>query len=441
MDIESSYQLGVRLKEQGDLGAAERCFRSIVEYAPDLPDPRHSLGVVLQLQERLAEAIEQYRAAIALDPCFVKAHYNLATALWRSGSCREAIAFTRRTLILDPSHGEAHWLLGMLLLLTGDFRQGWEEYDWRWKVERFNTRKQDFGLPQWDGSPLAGRTLLVSMEQGRGDMIQFIRYAPLVAAAGGRVVVCAVRELVPLLAAMDGVSQAVDREGPLPAFDVHIPVLDLPRVFGTTVETIPSQVPYLRPDPVKVARWRGLLPAHGQLRIGLVWAGQEKPDPFRSIPLRAHIPLLSHPQVEVYSLQIGRGVEEMAGLPAECTIIDRTDRIADFADTAALIANLDLVISIDTAVAHLAGALGKPVWTLLPFVPDWRWLLERDDCPWYPTMRLFRQTSPGDWGGVVDRVMDELGRLLGRAVHKRRGIELLQAGQAEEAGQLFSAAI
>ena len=442
MDIEACYRLGARLKEQGNLVEAERCFRRIVEHSPDLPDPHHSLGVVLQLRERLPEAIEQYRAAIALDPCFVKAHYNLAMALWRCGSYREAIAFVRRTLTLDPRHSEAHWLLGMLLLLTGDYSRGWQEYEWRWEVERFNTKKQDFDRPQWDGSPLAGRTLLIHMEQGRGDMIQFIRYAPLAAASGGRVVVCAVRELVSLLAAMEGVSQAVDREGPLPAFDVHIPALSLPRVFGTTVETIPNHVLYLRPDPVKVVEWRQILPTRGGVRIGLVWAGQEKPDPFRSMPLRECVPLLSHPRVDVYSLQIGRGVEEISALPAGCVIIDHTDRISDFADTAALIANLDLVISIDTAVAHLAGALGKPVWMLLPFVPDWRWLLGRDDSPWYPTMRLFRQQSPGDWAWVMDRVREDLARMLDSAAfHKQRGIGLLGAGEAEEAGQAFSAAI
>ncbi|MGD0585408.1 MAG: tetratricopeptide repeat protein [Oryzomonas sp.] len=442
MDLETCYQLGVRLKERGDLVEAERCFREIVEHSPHLPDPHHSLGVVLQLQERPAEAIGHYRTAIALDPGFVKAHYNLSTALWRSGSYQEAISLVKRTLTLDPRHAEAHWLLGMLLLLTGDFCRGWQEYEWRWEVERFNTKRPEFGRPQWDGSPLAGRTLLIYMEQGRGDMIQFIRYAPLAAASGGRVVVCAVRELVSLLEAAEGVSQAVDREGPLPAFDVHIPALSLPGVFGTTLETTPGQVPYLRPDPARVAQWRHILPACGRMRIGLVWAGQATPDPLRSVPLCECSSLLSHPQVDVYSLQIGRGVEEIAALPAGCTIIDHTNRISDFADTAALIANLDLVITIDTAVAHLAAGLGKRVWTLLPFVPDWRWLVGRDDSPWYPTMRLFRQQSPGDWRGVMDRVREELARMLGSvAYHKQRGIELLRTGQAEEAERAFSAAI
>ncbi|KAA0889865.1 tetratricopeptide repeat protein [Oryzomonas rubra] len=442
MDIESCYQLGALLKEQGDILGAERCFRRIVEQAPDLPDPQHSLGVVLQLQERLVEAIGHYRAAIALDPCFVKAHYNLATALWRSGSYQEAMACARKTIDLDPAHAEAHGLLGQLALLTGDLGHGWDEYEWRWETREGSTKKQDLGRPQWDGSPLAGRTLLIHMEQGRGDMIQFIRYAPLAAATGGRVVVCALRELVALLATVEGISQVVDRQGPLPEFDVHIPVLSLPRVLGTTLETVPNRIPYLRPDPAKVAAWRQLMPANGRVRVGLVWAGQEKPDPFRSMPLSACVPLLSLPHVDIYSLQMGRGVEEITSLAAGGAIIDHTARISDFADTAALIANLDLVITIDTAVAHLAGALGKQAWILLPFVPDWRWLLARDDSPWYPTMRLFRQQSPGDWHGVVERVREALEQRLGSpAFHNQRGIELLQAGQPGAAEQAFSAAI
>jgi tetratricopeptide (TPR) repeat protein len=442
MDVESLYQLGARLKERGDLVEAERCFRGIVEQVPDLPDPHHSLGVVLQLQERPAEAIGHYRTALALDPGFVKAHYNLATALWRSGLYQEAISSVHTTLALDPFHAEAHWLLGQLHLLTGHFNSGWEEYEWRWEVERFSTKKQNFEQPQWDGSTLAGKTLLIHMEQGRGDMIQFIRYAPLVAASGGRVVVCAVKELVSLLAMVEGVSLVVDREEILPAFDVHIPALSLPRVFGTTLENIPNKVPYLRPDPLKVEEWRQTLRVNPGFRVGIVWAGQDKPDPSRSIPLREYLPLLSCPQVEIHSLQFGKGTEEISALPEGCEIIDHSDRILGFANTAALIANLDLIISIDTVVAHLAAALGKPTWTLLPFVPEWRWLVGRDDSPWYPTMRLFRQQSPGDWRGVMDRVQEELARLLnGVAFHKQRGIELLRAGQAAEAEQAFSAAI
>ena len=444
MDIKSCYQLGAQLKEQGNLAEAERCFRAIVEHAPDLPDPHHSLGIVLQLQGRLAEAIRHYRTAIALDTCFVKAHYNLAMALWRSGSYQEALALVHRTLTLDPGHAEAHWLLGMLLLQTGDFCRGWQEYEWRWEVERFNTKRPEFGRPQWDGSPLAGRTLMIYMEQGRGDMIQFIRYAPLAAASGGRVVVCAVRELVSLLGAMEGVSQAVVREGPLPAFDVHIAALSLPHVLGTTLETIPNQVPYLRPDPAKVVKWRRMLAGDSAFRVGLVWRGSplHQTDQDRSASLEAFSSLADLDGVSLYSLQVGPAAEEAASPPAGMRLTDLTDRLEDFSDTAALIANLDLIISVDTAVAHLGAALGKPVWTLLPFVPEWRWLVGRCDSPWYPTMRLFRQQSPGDWSGVIDRVREELARLLGSALfHKHRGIGFLQAGAAEEAVQAFSAAI
>ncbi|MDA8428600.1 MAG: tetratricopeptide repeat protein, partial [Geobacteraceae bacterium] len=440
--VESSYAAGARLLEQGDLAGAEHCFRRIVRQAPDLPDPHHSLGVVLQLEERLPEAIEQYRSAIARDPGFVKAHYNLATALWHYGTYQEAITALTTALALDPGHADAHRLLGALFLLTGDYRRGWEEYEWRWEARGCTTKRQNFSQPQWDGSPLDNRTLLIHMEQGRGDMIQFIRYAPLVAASGGRVVVCAVRELVDLLTTVRGVSQVVDREGVLPPFDVHIPAVSLPRLFKTDLETVPRQVPYLWPDQAKVAAWRQLIPTNGRFRIGLVWAGQEKPDPGRSLPLQLCLPLVALDRVDIYSLQIGRGVDELSSLPAGCVLTDLTDRIADFADTAALIANLDLVISVDTAVAHLAGALGRPVWTLLPYVPDWRWLLERNDTPWYPTMRLFRQRAPGDWEDVVVQLQKELAELLGQAdFHRQRGISLLQAGRAVEAESAFDWAI
>ncbi|MDO9309086.1 MAG: tetratricopeptide repeat protein, partial [Deltaproteobacteria bacterium] len=399
-DIEAVYRLGGALKEAGDLVGAESCFRQIVELQPDLPDPQYSLGVVLQLQGRLPEAISHYRAATALDPGFVKAHYNLANALLHSALYRDAIESAQTAIKYDPMHADAHWLLGMLLLQGGDFSSGWREYEWRWKASGFTSRIPDLGCRQWDGSPLGGRTLLIHMEQGRGDMIQFIRYASLAAGMGGQVIVCALPELVSLLATVAGASLVVDRNGTLPVFDVHIPVQSLPYVFGTTLETIPGDVPYLRPDPVKVAEWQRMFPDGRRFRIGLVWQGTptHRDDHNRSCPLSEFVPLSELEGVDFYSLQIGTGSEQIHGLPECMTVADLTGRIQDFSDTAAMIANLDLVITVDTAVAHLAGALGKPVWTLLPYVPEWRWLLGRDDSPWYPTMRLFRQTAPGDWG-------------------------------------------
>ncbi len=443
-DLQASYELGVRLKDAGDLDGAERCFRQIVEQYPDLPDPRYSLGVVLQLQGRLQEAISHYRAATVLDPAFVKAHYNLANAFLNCGLYQESIDSVQAVLRYDPAHADAHWLLGMLLLRSGDFHNGWREYEWRWKAAEFSSRIPDLGRPQWDGSPLEGRTLLIHMEQGRGDMIQFIRYAPLAAASGGRVVVCALPELVSLLATVIGISQVVDRNGPLPDFDVHAPVQTLPYLLGTTLETIPQTIPYLSSDPVKVTEWRRKFPDVERFRIGLVWQGTptHRDDHNRSCSLHEFLLLKDLVETEFYSLQIGAGAEQIFELSSLMTVIDATGQIRDFSDTAALIANLDLVISVDTAVAHLAGALGKPVWTLLPYVPEWRWLLERSDTPWYPTMRLFRQQSPGDWKNVFRQVRYELGLLLNSPERLNQlGINLLKSGSAVRAEIAFSRVI
>ena len=442
MGIQTCYDLGVKLKESGDLAGAEYWFQRTVGLSPYLPDPHHALGVVLQLQGHLQEAIKHYRSATVLDPDLTHAHYNLADALSKCGLHQEAIASVRAAIRCNPAYADAHWLLGMILLRNGDFHDGWIEYEWRWKSKRFTSKFPELGRPLWDGSPLTGRTLLIHMEQGRGDMIQFVRYAPLAAATGGRVVVCSVPELVPLLSTAEGVSLAVDRNGSLPDFDVHIPVVSLPFIFKTTLATIPNRVPYLFPDPIKAAEWRTRIPSTTHLKVALTWAGQGYPDPHRSIPLAECLPLFTVPGVNLFSLQLEKGSEELEALLEGNKVRDYTKHIADFADTAALISNLDLIISVDTAVAHLAGAMGKQVWVLLPFVSDWRWQRDRPDSPWYPTMKIFRQSSSGDWTGVINQVRAELARLSGGVdFYMQRGIGLLHQGLAAEAEKAFSTAI
>lgn len=444
LDIESCYNLGAQLKEDGDLAGAERCFRKIVEHSPDLPDPQHSLAVVLHLQGRFDEAIRHYRNAVALDPGFVQAHYNLANALLQLGLYQDAIQSVRLAIQNDPNHADSHWLLGMLLLQQGDFLNGWDEYEWRWKAKEFKTRFPDLGCPQWDGSGLTDKTVLIHMEQGRGDMIQFVRYAPLAVSRGAKVVVCAAVELVSLLATAEGVSQVVDRNGPLPEFDLHIPALSLPSVFGTTTGNIPNTIPYLYPDAGKVAAWRDVLPADGLFRIGIAWQGssEHRDDHNRSSALAEFKLLADLSGVSLYSLQVGSGSEQIHELSGDMTVVDLTARIHDFADTAALMQNLDLVISVDTAVAHLVGALGKPVWLMLPYVAEWRWMLDRDDTPWYPTMTLFRQSSPGNWHQVMVEITQKLSRLLNKAgFHHQHGIDLLKSGHAVEAEHVFSLAL
>ena len=443
-DIEFRYTYGVSLKEAGNLKDAESCFRQIVEQHQELPDPQHSLGVVLQLQGRTQEAISHYRSAINLDPDFAKAHYNLANAQLSCGQYQEALVSVRNVLQCDPQHADAHWLLGMLLLRSGDFLNGWREYEWRWKAEGFTSTIPELGRPLWDGSPFENKTLLIHMEQGRGDMIQFIRYAPLALALGGRVIICSLPELVSLLSTVEGVSQVVDRNKPLPDFDLHIPVQSLPRALKTTLETIPCRMPYLWPNPIKMEKWRLLLTAEKRLRIGLAWQGSPVhiDDRNRSCSLTELRPLLDLKGVAFYSLQIGSGCEQLAECSDDISITDLTSDIQDFSDTAAFVANLDLVICVDTAVAHLAGALGKQVWLMLPYVAEWRWLSEREDSPWYPTMRLFRQPSPGDWKMVVGMVRQELVFLLkDTTFHTQRGIDRLKLGHAAEAESAFTMAV
>ncbi len=443
-DIEACYEHGAQLKESGDLAGAECCFRRILEQYPDLPDPQHSLGVVLQMEGRPREAIEHYKAAIALDPGFVQARYNLANALVQSGMSYEAIEVTQEVIRCDAAHADAHWLLGMLLLLHGDYLDGWKEYEWRWRAKQFLAKIPDLGRPLWDGSPLEGKTILIQMEQGRGDMIQFVRFAPMPVAMGGKVVVSAVPELVSLLSTADGVSQVVDQTGLLPEFDVYIPAMSLPYVLRTTLESIPTHVPYLRPDPHRVEMFQREMPADGLFRIGLAWQGssENRDNLNRSCPLAAFQPLSDLEGVVFYALQIGDGSDQLESMPGNMKIVDFTDHIHDFADTAALIENLDLVISVCTSVAHLAGALGRPVWTLLHFASDWRWLLERNDSPWYPSMRLFRQTRPGDWTGLMVSVRQELKHMLSRAeFFNQQGIAMLLKGEIVRAELVFSHAV
>jgi len=443
-EIESLYAMGSRFKEDGDLSGAEHCFRQIIGLAPDLPDPHHSLGVVVQMQGRPGEAIAHYKEALAKDPCFVQALYNLANAFLQSGQFQDAIETMRAVLRQDAAHADAHWQLGMLLLLAGDYREGWAEYEWRWQAGNFLAKIPELGRPQWDGSPLEGRTLLIQMEQGRGDMIQFVRFAPLAAARGGRVVVRTVPELVSLMSNADGVSLAVDQNGPMPDFDVHIPAMSLPLVLGTTLESLPAKVPYLRPDPRKVDAWRREMPADGRVRIGLAWQGasENRDNANRSCALDEFLPLADLEGVVFYSLQIGEGSEQVTRLAETLEILDISGRINDYEDTAALMENLDLVISVCTSVTHLAGALGRPAWTLLHTVSDWRWLLNRDDSPWYPAMRLFRQTSQGDWRSVIARVRQELAQMLSdREFHNRRGVMLLRNGETVSAELAFARAL
>ena len=302
----------------------------------------------------------------------------------------------------------------MQLLLTGDYKNGWQEYEWRSRLPEMQQLMPFAGRAHWDGAALDGATILLYAEQGFGDAIQFVRYAPLVAERGGEVIVRCVPGLAALVGSMPGVS-AVFSAGEPPAFDVCCPLMSLPRIFGTTLDTVPAQVPYFQPEAKRALHWKARLDAAGPtFKVGLYWATDTKNriSPLRSLTLDSFAPLASLPGITYFSLQRGAAAAEAARPPSGMTVVDLSPELAGFSDDAALISNLDLVISINTATAHLAGAMGRRVWTLAQFPPDWRWLLGRDDSPWYPTMRIFRRGKSESWESVIGRVSQALGRLV-----------------------------
>jgi len=408
--------LGNALKEKGELDEAIAAHRRAIALSPGYAEAHNNLGKALKEKGRLDEAVAAYFQAIALDPGLPQAHFNLGNALKERGQVDDAIVAYRQAISLDPGSPDAHYNLSSALLARGDFREGWEEYEWRWKC-RHLPPPRNFAQPQWDGRPLEGRTILLHAEQGFGDALQFIRYVPLLAQRTGNIVIECPAELKRLFQSSEVNCQIVTRGQPLPAFDLHCALLSLPRIFGTTSASIPSAVPYLRADLQDAENWRRWLDdGSSTVKVGLAWAGSPTHgnDRNRSLKLANLGPLAQVPGVRFFSLQKGEAATEARTPPPGMELVDRMQEIKDFADTAALIANLDLVIAVDTAVAHLAGALAKPIWTMLPLIPDWRWLLEREDSPWYPTMRLFRQSRRGDWDSVITRIVDALSQRVKR---------------------------
>jgi hypothetical protein len=355
-----------------------------------------------------AAAIAHYQRALALEPSFADYHMNLGNAQRDLARLPDAVAGYERALALQPELGDAHWNMATALLVGGDFVRGWAAYQKRWQTRRLAAHRRSFAVPPWDGADPAGRTVLVHAEQGMGDVIQFCRYLPLLRARGARTVLLidgGWRQLAPLLRSLDGVDRLALDLAEAGDFDLYCPLLDLPLRFGTELATIPAHVPYLAADPTRTD-WRARLAGDGTPRIGIVWAGNRSNtrDRLRSVRLELLLPLLALPGLRWFGLQVGDGRGDLEGRKLPPGFTDLGPELHDFADTAAVLAELDLVISVDTSVAHLAGALGRPVWLLLPTAPDWRWLLERDDSPWYPSARLFRQPAAGDWASVIARV-------------------------------------
>jgi len=400
------YNQGQILNEKGQFDEAAACYRKAIELNPTNPEIYNDMGIVFQGKGRFDEAIAWYKKALQIKPDFAEAISNIGNVLQRKGEFQEALARYRKALQIDPQNIDAHFNMSLIFLITGDFREGWKEYEWRWHLKDFFRRS--FSQPLWDGSDIKGLTILLHAEQGFGDTIQFIRYAPLVAEKGARVILESRSELKSLLEHIEGIEKIITPGEAYPHFDLQCPLMRLPYIFHTEIETIPSKTPYIKADASLVRKWSKRINHHDPvLNIGLSWCGNpdHDNDRNRSCSLETFAPLAQLSNVTLNSLQKGAGTKAFH-LPEGMQLMDFTEELTDFSETAALMENLDLIISVDTAIAHLAGALGKPVWILLPFVPDWRWMLHREDSPWYPTMKLFRETSPGDWKSVIDRIAE-----------------------------------
>jgi len=401
--------LGLALNDIGEIDEAIGYLRNAIKINPGNPEFYNNLGVILRGKGLFDEAIGCFTQALMLNNRFLEAYNNIAVSLREKGHIEEAIYFLRKALDINPDFASAHWNLALIFLLTGNYSEGWKEYKWFWKLK--DTNNFNFSKPLWDGFNIDGKTLLVYAEQGYGDTIQFSRYIPFITEAGAEVILLCQEELKELFSNLRNLKQVITFGENLPHFDFYCSILMLPAIFQTTIENIPANVPYIFTEQSLINEWRKRLNNNNStFKIGLVWSSGHRNSTlqFRSSSLESFSMLSSIKGVEFYSLQKGISNEEVINFHQKMKIHDFTNNIFNFNDTAALIMNLDLIISVDTSVAHLAGALGKPVWVLLPSVPDWRWMLNREDSPWYPSMRLFRQTKHGDWDTVIKNVRDAI---------------------------------
>ena len=439
---EAYNNLGLALRQLGQTDAALANCREAARLLPELPQAQNNLGNALQEAGHYEEAIESLHAALRIDPNFAQAHNNLGICLWRlgrydeaadsyrraielapemaeghnnlgsvlrdQGKLDEALECYRRASDLDPNYGAPRWNRSLIWLLQGDFARGWSEYEWRWTMSTFARRRCT--QPVWDGGPLDGKTILLAAEQGLGDTLQFIRYAPLVRQRAARVIVEVHRPLRRLAKTCPGVDKVIAMGETPPPFDTYVPLMSLPGLFGTTLETIPAEIPYLHADAELVEQWRPEITSLPGFKVGIAWQGspQNAMDRERSLPLRLFERLARVPGVTLVSLQKGAACQQIAEVADRFRLIDFGSRLDEmsgpFMDTAAIMRHLDLVVTCDSALAHLAGALGTPVWVALMHTPDWRWLLDRGDTPWYPTARLFRQGRARDWEPVFDEM-------------------------------------
>jgi tetratricopeptide (TPR) repeat protein len=414
--LEAHYNLANELYKIGSLEESIAHYQKAIRINPRFAEGYYNLGKALEKQDKPAEAEACYRKALFLNPEYYDALFNLSIVLSDQCKLREAEECYRQAMAMNPGDAEAIWNLSLVLLLSGNLKEGWEKYEWRLQQAKYHFLRSN--AKRWQGELAPEKTILIRAEQGLGDVIQFMRFLPGVKSRVGTVFFECQPALFRLLQNIKGIDRLFQRNSELSppdvGYDLDVPLLSLPSIFQLTPESIPADIPYLSPDPDLVTEWGNRLPASdGKMRIGIVWAGYKghKGNTKRSTRLAMFSALGNLAKIHFFSLQIGEASVEAENLPPVMGLIDLTASIHDFADTAAIISHLDLVISVDTAVAHLAGAMGKPVWTLLPFAPDWRWQLAREDTPWYPTMRLFRQKGPGSWGDVFAEVSCELAKM------------------------------
>ncbi len=395
--------LGNVFQKQGELEKSTQAYQKAIQIQPDYVDAHYNLGNVFQKQGELEKSTQAYQKAIQIQPDYADAYFNLGNSLREQGKLEESTHALRKAIQIQPDHADAHFNLAMLLLLQGHFVEGWEKYEWRWNSS-LKSQKRDFKRPLWDGTALGGKSILIYAEQGFGDSIQFARYIDLFSDADSSIIVACQPELKSLFKGIDRIDTLVTKGEDLPNFDFHVPIVSLPYIFNTTLDTIPARIPYLYPKPKSDSVFH-VDDSHG-LKVGIVWAGSPTHinDSNRSVSLKNFKCLLDVEGCMFFSLQVGERSVDMKQCGYDYMIKDLGKQLTDFHCTALAILQLDLVISVDTAIAHLAGALGKPVWTLLPFIPDWRWLLSRSDSPWYPSMTLFRQKERGDWYSVFQEI-------------------------------------
>jgi tetratricopeptide (TPR) repeat protein len=424
--------LGNTLFAQRCFPEAETCYHDALRLKPDYAEAHHNLGTALAEQGRLAEADACYRKALRLKPDYTDAAGNLATALIAQGEVEEALAVYDRMLADQPDSPTLHMSRALVLLGMGRWEQGWKEYEWRWRTPEFGG--MPFSQPLWDGSEMPGRTLLVHTEQGLGDTILAVRYVPLVKRRSGATVVFACpKALLRLLGDFPGADRIVEQGVALPDFDCHAPLLSLPGIFRTTPDSVPAEAPYLHADGALVEQWGRELPVGRDFKVGIAWQGNPRfpADRWRSIPLARFAPLAAVEGVRLYSLQKGHGSEQLREIPFP--VVDLGPRLDEtagaFMDTAAVLKNLDLLIAADTAAIHLAGALGVPVWLAQSFAAHWVWLRDREDSPWYPSVRIFRQKTYGNWEEVFARMATELTSLA--AAPRPAGTVLVEVSSGE----------